>query len=238
MKIPRAPHGWNLSPARAIEVQRRLASRVRTEAPKRVIRTVAGVDCAFTADASRCLAAVVLWDLEAQSVLEAHWASRPLRFPYVPGLLSFREAPAVLSALRALHRTPDALMCDGHGVAHPRRFGIACHLGLLCGLPTLGVAKSRLVGRHREPGPERGARAPLTDGEERIGTVLRTRTDVKPVYVSVGHLLDLPSVERLALAAAQGFRLPEPTRRADRSVAALKRTLLSRAKPPVAAAAR
>jgi deoxyribonuclease V len=238
VRIPRAPHGWNLSPARAIEVQRRLAVRVRTEAPKRAIRTVAGVDCAFTADASRCLAAVVLWDLEERSVLEEHWASRPLRFPYVPGLLSFREAPAVLSALRALRRTPDALMCDGHGVAHPRRFGIACHLGLLCGLPALGVAKSRLVGEHREPGPENGARAPLTHGGERVGTVLRTRAGVKPVYVSVGHLLDLRSAERLTLAAALGFRLPEPTRRADRAVAALKRALIGRAKPRAAAAAR
>ena len=238
MKIPRAPHGWNLSPTRAVAVQRRLAARVRTRAPQRPVRTVAGVDCAFTADASRCLAAVVLWDLEAQRVLEERWASRPLRFPYVPGLLSFREAPAILSALRALRRTPDALMCDGHGVAHPRRFGIACHLGLLCGLPSLGVAKSRLVGEHREPGHERGARTALTDGGERIGTVLRTRSDVKPVYVSVGHLLDLPSAERLTLAAALGFRLPEPTRRADRAVAALKRTLISRAKPPAAATAR
>lgn len=199
---------------------------------------MAGVDCAFTADASLCLAAVVLWDLEAQRVLEERWASRPLRFPYVPGLLSFREAPAVLAALRALRRTPDALMCDGHGVAHPRRFGIACHLGLLCGLPTLGVAKSRLVGEHPEPGSERGARAPLTDGGERIGTVLRTRAHVKPVYVSVGHLLDLPSAERLALAAAQGFRLPEPTRRADRAVAARKRTLLNREQPRAEATAR
>jgi deoxyribonuclease V len=238
VKIRRAPHAWNLSPARAIEVQRRLAARVRARAPRRTIRTVAGVDCAFTADASRCLAAVVLWDLEARRVLEMRWASRPLRFPYVPGLLSFREAPAVLAALRALRRTPDALMCDGHGVAHPRRFGIACHLGLLCDLPTLGVAKSRLIGEHREPGRERGARASLTDGGERIGTVLRTRVDVKPVYVSVGHLLDLPSAERLALSAAQGFRLPEPTRRADRAVAALKRTLLSRTTPPAAATAR
>ncbi|HEY5659085.1 MAG TPA: deoxyribonuclease V, partial [Myxococcota bacterium] len=219
---------WSLSPSRAIEVQRRLAERVRTQPPKRAIRTVAGVDCAFSADASRCLAAVVLWDLEAQSALEEHWASRPLRFPYVPGLLSFREAPAILAALRALRRAPDALMCDGHGVAHPRRFGIASHVGLLCGLPTLGVAKSRLVGEHRAPGPERGARAPLTDAGERIGTVLRTREGVKPVYVSAGHLLDLPTAERLVLAAALGFRLPEPTRRADRAVAALKRSLRGR----------
>jgi len=223
VKIPRAPHRWRLSPARAIEVQRRLAVSVRATPPRHPIRNVAGVDCTFTRDERHCLAAVVLWDLENRVVLEEHRGRRPLHFPYVPGLLSFREAPAILSALRALRCTPDAIMCDGHGLAHPRRFGIACHVGLLCGVPTLGVAKSRLVGEHREPGVRRGARTALTDGGERIGTVLRTRDHVKPLYVSVGHLLDLPTAERIALSAGAGFRLPEPTRRADRAVAEARR---------------
>lgn len=223
MKIPRAPHRWDLSPARAIEVQRRLAARVRATPPRRRIRTVAGVDCSFTRDERRCLAAVVLWDLDAGDVLEERLASQPLRFPYVPGLLSFREAPTILCALRALRSRPDAIMCDGHGRAHPRRFGIACHVGVLCGVPTLGVAKSRLVGEHGDPGPRRGARTALVDGDERIGSVVRTRDGVKPVYVSVGHLLDLPTAERIALSAGAGFRLPEPTRRADRAVAAARR---------------
>lgn len=223
MKIPRAPHSWQLSPTRAIAVQRRLADRVRRGAPPRPIRTLAGVDCAFSADGGRCLAAAVVWDLESHRVIEERGAWRPLRFPYVPGLLSFREAPAVLAALRALRSEPDAVMCDGHGFAHPRRFGIACHVGVLCDRPTLGVAKSRLVGEHREPGVRRGSRAALRDRGERIGTVLRTRDGVKPVYVSVGHRLDLATAERLVLACSEGFRLPEPTRLADRAVAAQKR---------------
>jgi deoxyribonuclease V len=223
VRIPRAPHAWNLAPARAVAVQRRLAARVRTDAPKRAIRSVVGVDCAFSRDGERCLAAAVVWDLEARRVLEVRNAWRPLRFPYVPGLLSFREAPAILAVLRALRTEPDALMCDGQGLAHPRRFGIACHVGVLCDRPTLGVAKSRLVGEHREPGPGRGSRAALYDRGERIGTVLRTREGVKPVYVSVGHRLDLATAERLTLACAERFRLPEPTRLADRAVAAAKR---------------
>lgn len=223
MRIPRAPHSWNLTPAEAIRVQRRLAGRVRRTAPRRAIRTVAGVDCAFSRDGRRCLAAAVVWDLEERRVVEERVSARPLRFPYVPGLLSFREAPAVLAALRALRTRPDALMLDGQGVAHPRRLGIASHVGLICDLPTVGVAKSRLLGEHREPGPKRGARAALTDGGERIGTVLRTRDHVRPVYVSIGHALDLETACRLVLRAGAGYRLPEPTRLADRAVARAKR---------------
>jgi deoxyribonuclease V len=221
MKIPPAPHAWNLSPARAAAVQRRLAGRVQEQPPTRPIRRIAGIDCAFTAD--RCLACAVLWDLESGEVVETSEAARPLRFPYVPGLLSFREAPSVLAALRRLRGEPDALMCDGHGRAHPRRFGIACHVGVLCDLPTVGVAKSRLVGTHRTPGLRRGARTALRHEGERIGSVLRTRDDVKPVYVSVGHRIDLATAERITLAAARGRRLPEPTRLADRAVAEFKR---------------
>ncbi len=223
MKIPRAPHSWTLSPKRAVAVQRALASRVRIEAPKRAIRLVAGVDCAFSRDGERCLAVAVVWDLQARELIEQRLAIRPLRFPYVPGLLSFREAPAVLAALRALRQTPDAIVCDGQGLAHPRRFGIACHVGVLCNMPTIGCAKSRLVGEHREPGTKRGARAPLLHEGETIGSVLRTRDAVKPVYVSVGHRIDQPTAERIVLEAAIAYRLPEPTRLADRAVAKAKR---------------
>ncbi len=223
MKIPRAPHSWTLSPKRAVAVQRALASRVRIEAPKRAIRLVAGVDCAFSRDGERCLAVDVVWDLQARELIEQRLAIRPLRFPYVPGLLSFREAPAVLAALRALRQTPDAIVCDGQGLAHPRRFGIACHVGVLCNMPTIGCAKSRLVGEHREPGTKRGARAPLLHEGETIGSVLRTRDAVKPVYVSVGHRIDQPTAERIVLEAAIAYRLPEPTRLADRAVAKAKR---------------
>ncbi len=184
---------------------------------------MAGVDCAFSRDGEHCLAAAVAFDLEAGRVLEERIAVQPLRFPYVPGLLSFREAPTVLAALRALRVQPDALMVDGHGLAHPRRFGIACHVGLLCDLTTVGVAKSRLCGEHGEPGAKRGAKAPLVHEGERIATVLRTREGVKPVYVSIGHRIDLASAERLVLRAHGGYRLPEPTRLADRAVARAKR---------------
>jgi deoxyribonuclease V len=223
VRIPRAPHAWNLSPAAAAEIQRRLARRVGRRPPRRPIRIIAGVDCAFSEDGTRCLAAAIAWCAETRSLLEERVVSRPLRFPYVPGLLSFREAPAALAALRALDTEPDLLMVDGHGIAHPRRFGIASHLGVLCGIPTVGVAKSRLCGEHVEPGAARGSRAALVDAGDRIGTVLRTREGTRPVYVSIGHAIDLATAERQVLRAGEGFRLPEPTRWADRAVARAKR---------------
>jgi deoxyribonuclease V len=233
VRIPRAPHAWNLSPAAAIRVQRRLAGRVHTRSPhRREVRIIAGVDCALSADGSRCLAAAVAWCAETRSLVEERVVSRPLRFPYVPGLLSFREAPAVLAALRALDCDPDLLMVDGHGIAHPRRFGIASHLGVLCGVPAIGIAKSRLCGEHAEPGAEVGARAALVDAGARIGTALRTREGVRPVYVSIGHAIGLAAAERRVLAACAGFRLPEPTRLADRAVARAKREGLATAGAP------
>jgi deoxyribonuclease V len=147
---------------------------------------------------------------------------RKLTFPYVPGLLSFREAPAVLAALGKLGNRPDTIMCDAHGLAHPRRFGLACHVGVICGVPTIGCAKSRLIGTHCEPGPGRGSRSPLRHEGEVIAAILRTRTAVKPVFVSVGHLCDLETAISLVLACAVHFRLPEPTRLADRLVARTK----------------
>ena len=223
MKIPRAPHSFALSPKRAVEVQRELAGRVRATRPRGRLRFVAGVDCAFSSDGADCLAAAVVWDVTGAEVVEERIVHRPLRFPYVPGLLSFRELPAVLAALRAVRAPVDAVLTDGHGFAHPRRFGIACHLGVLCGVPTAGVAKSVLVGDFDPPGKARGERTPLVHRDEVVGTVLRTRDDTKPVFVSIGHHLDLTTAERLVLECGAGFRLPEPTRRADRAVAAAKR---------------
>lgn len=144
-------------------------------------------------------------------------------FPYIPGLLTFREAPAIIAALRNLKHSPDILLCDGQGIAHPRRLGIACHLGLLVDMPAIGCAKSRLIGHYQEPALEKGARTPLLIGQEQVGSVVRTRENVKPVFVSIGHKIDLPTAEQIVLTCATRYRLPEPTRLADQLVAAAKR---------------
>ena len=201
-------------------VQRRLAERVQVTPLRGAPRFVAGLDAAF--EGERCIAGVVLWDLRLQRVVEERVVVRPLRFPYVPGLLSFREAPALLAALRLLRSEPDVLVCDGHGLAHPRRFGIACHVGVLTGLPTVGCAKSRLVGAYVDPARRRGASTPLVDAGLVIGSALRTQADAKPLFVSVGHRVDLRSSLRLVLACARDRRLAEPVRLADRLVAAAK----------------
>jgi deoxyribonuclease V len=223
MNVPRPPHRWSVTPQRAMDLQRRLAVRVRQLALACPPRLVAGVDAVFSADDRYCLAAVVLWDMDRRAVIEQHVAVRRLRFPYVPGLLSFREAPAALAVLRRLRTPPDAVLYDGHGRAHPRRFGIACHIGVSLDQPTVGCAKSRLVGTHREPGSRRGAAVPLIDDGEVVGTVLRTQHGVKPVFVSVGHRIDLAGARRLVLACAVRYRLPEPTRLADQLAGAAKR---------------
>lgn len=184
---------------------------------------MAGVDAAFTADKKHCIGGVVLWDLKKKAIVEQHTAVQKLHFPYIPGLLSFREAPALVAALRKLHSPPDLLICDGQGIAHPRRLGIASHIGLLTGIPTIGCAKSRLFGEHQEPGPHKGSRTPLLAKNEVLGTVLRTRDNVKPVFVSVGHKIDLATAAQVVLECAMIYRLPEPTRLADQLVAVAKR---------------
>ena len=211
-----APHSWDVSPRAAVAIQRELAERVERETPAGFDPVVvAGLDAAFPKGGEECVAAAVAWSVRERRVLEERVARRPLTFPYVPGLLSFREAPAVLAALSELKTPVDALLCDGHGLAHPRRFGLACHLGVLTGIPAIGCAKSILVGKHSEIGPDRGSKAPLVHRGERVGTVLRTRDRVRPVFVSIGHRVDLQAAEALVLACALGFRLPEPVRRAD-----------------------
>jgi len=212
------PHGWSLSPKEAVELQRRLAQRVRMEPLPRRIRLVAGADVASSRRGDRLIAGVVVWDLQESRIVEQAVAVAKANFPYVPGLLSFREAPVLLAAFDQLCHQPDVAIFDGQGYAHPRRFGLACHVGVLIDVPSVGCAKSRLCGKHEEPGRERGSRAKLWDGEELLGTVLRTRSGVKPVYVSVGHRADLPSAERLVLRCASRYRLPEPTRLAHQLV--------------------
>lgn len=196
-------------------MQLELAARVERADRLGPVQAVAGVDVAY-GRGNPVKAAAVLLAFDGLEVLETATATMEARFPYVPGYLSFREIPAVLSVLERLTVSPDLILCDGQGIAHPRRFGLACHLGVLSGLPTIGVAKSRLVGEHGEPGGERGDWVPLKDKGESIGAVLRTRTGVKPVYVSIGHRVGLETAIRLVLACTTRFRLPETTRAADR----------------------
>ena len=219
-------HAWDLSPAEAIALQKGLAGAVvRSDrfglGGRRAIRRVAGVDAAF-ADGGRTIrAAAVMLSFPGLAPVDEVLVERQSTFPYVPGLLSFREVPALLEALGKLSAAPDLILCDGHGYAHPRRFGLACHLGLWLETPTVGVAKSRLTGSHDEPGPAKGDTAWLLAGKgerpsERLGAVVRTRERVKPVYVSAGHRVSLRTAVALTLACTTRYRLPEPTRLADK----------------------
>lgn len=176
---------------------------------------IAGVDVAYAKDESIVAGAVVVLDAATRQVLDSATAVRPVEFPYVPGLLAFRELPALLDALAALTTKPDAVVCDGYGVAHPRRFGLACHLGVVADLPAYGVAKTGFIGEYEPPGPQRGDWSPLTQGGETIGRVLRTQHETRPVFVSTGHRIDLETATRLTLALAPEYRLPETTRQAD-----------------------
>lgn len=209
-------HSWNVSPSEARAIQEDLRRRVVAQDDFGEIRQVAGTDVAFEEQGQVTRGAIAVLDYPGLELVEHAIARRPTSFPYIPGLLSFREIPVLLDAMRALHRRPDLVICDGQGTAHPRRFGLACHLGVLTDLPAIGVAKSRLVGRHESVPDRKGAWVPLTDGEEVIGAVLRTRRGVRPVYVSPGHRVGLESAIRLTLDCITRFRLPETTRWADR----------------------
>ncbi len=217
MKLAIEPHPWNVSPAQARRIQESLRVRViREDRFKREISTVGGVDVGFEDQGKIARAAVVVLSLPDLQLIEQAIAYQPTLFPYVPGLLSFREIPTVLAALKRLEITPDLLLCDGQGIAHPRRFGLACHLGVLTNLPTIGVAKTRLIGTFSGLSEERGSYVPLIDKEEQIGVVLRTRYGIKPVFVSIGHRISLNSAVNYVMACTPRYRLPETTRWADR----------------------
>ncbi|MFC7217874.1 endonuclease V [Streptomyces polyrhachis] len=211
--------GWPRTEAEALAVQAGIRERADAVGPgPEGVRLIAGVDVAYQVEGERVAAAVVVLDAGTLEVVEQATAVGEAKFPYVPGLLAFREIPPVLDAMAGLSRRPDLLVCDGYGYAHPRRVGLAVHLGVLLDLPCFGVAKSPFLYRHGELGPERGATAALTDGEEVVGRAVRTRAGVKPVYVSVGHRVGLAEACAYTLAlTAGGFRLPESTRRADRA---------------------
>jgi deoxyribonuclease V len=209
---PALPHRVSVAPEEAREVQERLAGLVETEDRLGPVRLVAGADARFEPGVAWAAVAVLsLPELERRDQAAARW---PDPAPYVPGLFSLREAPAVLAALADLRIRPDVLLCDGHGLAHPRRFGLACHVGVLADLPTVGVAKTRLVGHHGDVPGARGAWAPLVHEGEVVGAALRTRPGVKPVYVSTGHRVSLPTAIELVLRCSPRYRVPEPIRRA------------------------
>jgi deoxyribonuclease V len=205
-------HRWDLTPKEAVALQKELAARVVRADEVGKVRRVAGVDVGFEDSGRVTRAAVAVLDYPGFAVAERVVVREPTRFPYIPGLLSFREAPAVLAAFGRLRTPPDLVLYDGQGIAHPRRFGIASHVGVLLDVPTIGVAKTRLVGEHRRLPGRKGAWVPLVDKGETIGAVLRTRTGVTPLYVSIGHRVTLAAAVRWVMACTTRYRLPETTR--------------------------
>ena len=209
------PADWPTTVEAARELQRRLREQVIRTGAVADPRWIAGVDVHMASD-ELAWAAVAMVDASALELVGSALAAAPANFPYVPGFLSFREIPALLRALSQLDREPDLVMVDGQGIAHPRRLGIAAHLGVIIDVPTIGVAKSRLFGRYQEPGAAQGSWSPLTARGETIGAVLRTRTGVRPLFISTGHRIDLDRAIALVLATTTRYRLPEPTRLADK----------------------
>jgi deoxyribonuclease V len=212
----RRPRSWPAGAREAIALQQRLRDRVETRDRIGRVRHVAGLDVGFEDEGRTVRAAVAVLSFPDLAPVDQSIARRPVEFPYVPGLLSFREIPALLDALAGLRRRPDLILCDGQGYAHPRRFGLACHLGVLLDVASIGVAKSILVGVHAPVPRRRGAWRPLVDRGETVGAALRTRSGVSPVYVSIGHRLSLAGAIDYVLACAPRYRLPETTRAAHR----------------------
>lgn len=218
-------HEWRLAPREAVELQRELRERVRLTPLSEKVKTIAGADISFNKFSPVVYAGIVVLGLPSLETLEEVGVVSETDFPYVPGLLSFRETPSLLEAWSKLKTEPDAIMLDGQGIAHPRRIGIASHVGLLIERPAFGCAKSILVGVCDEPGEERGEWSPLRDAktEEILGAALRTKRRVRPIYVSPGHMIDIEGALKLTLTSDGGYRQPEPTRRAHLLVNALRR---------------
>ena len=211
MKIEQK-HEWVLTAEAAIEIQQTLRTEVITRDRFGVVNYVAGVDVGFEAEGTITRAAVAVLSYPELQLCDQAIARRPTTFPYIPGFLSFREVPAVLDALEKVKIVPDLLLCDGQGIAHPRRFGIACHLGVLTHLPAIGVAKSRLIGKHAEVSEKRGTWEPLYDRGEAIGAVLKTRPNTNPLYISLGHRISLETAIAYVMGCTTKYRLPETTR--------------------------
>lgn len=209
-----ALHSWDLTRGEAIEVQKRLRNLVRLQPLARPVNTIAGADISYNKYSETVYAGIVVLSLPDLRIIESAGVRSIAKFPYIPGLLSFREAPSLLEAWEKLKTKPDVLVLDGQGIAHPRRFGIACHIGVLLDWPTIGCAKSILVGKYGELGIGAGSQSPLIDKGEQVGVALRTKNKVAPVYVSPGHLIDLDSSVDLVLRSITKYRLPETTRQA------------------------
>lgn len=214
---------WDVSPQEAMRLQQAWRERVERQDRYGPLQYVAGADMAFDLETNIAFAGVIVYRFPELEEVERRMARRKLRFPYVPGLLSFREGPVLLAAFARLHVSPDVILIDGHGVAHPRRFGIACHLGLLLDCPTIGCAKSILVGEAGEIDAQAGSVALLVDRGETVGMALRTRDNVRPIYVTIGHCVALESAVRIVSQCVDGFRIPRPTREADHWVGELRR---------------
>lgn len=210
-------HRWDVSVAEAVEIQRGLARRVVRKSRLRAVDFIAGVDVSGANSSGMARGAIVVLQYPSMEVVERSVVTMAVDFPYVPGLLSFREMPLIMAACKGLRTTPDLFIADGQGIAHPRRMGLASHLGLVLNVPTIGCAKSILCGSHEDLGEEPGDRVSLIDKKEIVGAALRTKRRVKPVYVSIGHMIDLDEACRWVLACCKGYRLPEPTRLAHRA---------------------
>jgi deoxyribonuclease V len=213
MNIPLL-HPWKVSPAEAIQIQEKLRKKLRFQAPRTCLKTVAAGDVAYARGDDMTYAAFLLFTYPDLTLLESASAKGHASFPYIPGLLTFREAPVLLKAYSRLKARPDLIMIDGQGIAHPRFMGIAAHIGLILNLPTIGCAKSRLIGTHEELAPDWGKVVPLLVGDRTAGMVLRTREGVKPVYVSPGHKMDMETSVKVVLSLCRGYRIPEPLRQA------------------------
>jgi deoxyribonuclease V len=222
-------HRWDVSPPEAVEIQQRLRSQLDLQSEPEQIETIAGIDVSYDKGSDVLFAAIVVMRIADLQVIDTAGTSAVVPFPYIPGLLSFRECPAVLQAWEQLKVKPDCLMCDGQGIAHPRRFGIASHLGVWLDMPSIGCAKSLLVGEYKEPGAKRGSTASLMHRKEQVGVILRTKDNTGPVFVSQGHKISLKRAIAVVLACCTKYRIPEPTRQAHLRVNEIRRSASKKA---------
>ncbi|WP_267269557.1 deoxyribonuclease V [Pseudomonas protegens] len=214
--LPAIKHAWDIPPNEAIDLQIKLSKQVVKKDRLGVVNRIAGIDVAYYKNNDTLIASIAIVDAQSLEIIESHAWAGVASYPYVPGLFSFRELPSIVRLLSTITHRPDLIICDGQGIAHPRRFGLASHLGVLYDIPTIGCGKSRFIGEYAPPLNERGCQSGLFDGDELIGAVLRTQKNVKPVFVSIGHRVSLETACHWVLNVTRHYRLPETTRLADR----------------------